>query len=119
MHRLASWPWSRQLQGLGTPAQGRVVRNGQLEAEQMYNGSDQPLGLAQGQAKYRTQCQRRGDRQIGVGGLPAPGGARLGPPGRNRCVCEPVREPAALAKGPIIRCPLRHSMLLLWNVAAA
>ena len=40
MHRLAPWPWS--LQGLGAPAQGRVVRNSEIEAEQLENGPDQP-----------------------------------------------------------------------------
>src|SRR5215213_9308391 len=64
------------------------------------------------------RSQGRGDRQIGVGGLPAPGDAWLGPPGRDRCVREPDRETAALAQGRIIRRPVRHSMLLLWNVAA-
>ena len=48
-----------------------MVRNGQLEAEQTDDGPDQPLGLAQGQAEHGAQCQRRGDRQIGVERLPA------------------------------------------------
>ena len=90
------------------------TKPGQLQ----YDGPDQPLGLAQGQVENGSQCQRRGDRQIGVGGLPAPGGAWLGPLSRDRRIRKPDRETAALAQGRIIRRPVRHSMLLLRNVAA-
>ena len=55
----------------------RVVRHREIETEQLQDGADQPLGLAQRQAEHGPQRQRRRDRQIGVGGLPAPAGARL------------------------------------------
>ena len=71
MHRLASWPWSRQLQGLGPAAQGRVVRHRQLKAEQTDDGPDQPLGLAQGQAKDGSQGQGRRDGQRRVDAMEA------------------------------------------------
>src|SRR3954454_1148212 len=84
----------------------------------MYNGPNQPLSLAQGQGENGSQGQGRRDSQRRVAGLPASAGARLGPPSRDRRVREPDRETAALAQGRIIRRPVRHSMLLLWNVAA-
>src|SRR3712207_8440040 len=81
MHRLAPRPWSRQLQGLGPTAQGRVVRNREVEAEQAEDGPDQALGLAQGQAEHSSQGQGCRDGQCRVGGLPTGCGARLGLPG--------------------------------------
>src|SRR5215213_9002250 len=95
-----------------------MIRNGQLEAEQIDDGPNQSLSLAQGQAEHGAQCQRRGNRQIGVGGLPAGGGAWRGAPGRDRRLREPDRETAALAQGGVILGPVRHPMLLLWDVAA-
>ena len=52
VHRRAPRLWSRYLQRLGPPAQGRVVRHGEIEAEQLEDGADQPLGLAQRQAEH-------------------------------------------------------------------
>src|SRR4051812_49379137 len=55
--------------------QGAVVRYREIEAEQLQDRADQPLGLAQRQAEHGLERQGRGDRQIGVRGLSAPGGA--------------------------------------------
>src|SRR6478735_5199873 len=84
----------------------------------MDDGPDQSLSLAQGQAEHGSQCQRRGNRQIGVGGLPAGGGAWRGPPGRDRRVREPDCETATLAQGGVILGPVGHPVPLLGNVAA-
>src|SRR3954462_12376978 len=84
----------------------------------MDDGPDQSLSLAQGQAEHGSQCQRRGNRQIGVGGLPAGGGAWRGAPGRDRRVREPDCETATLAQGGVILGPVGHPVPLLGNVAA-
>ena len=44
--------WLRHLQRLGPAAEGAVVRNREIEAEQLEDGADQPLGLAQCQAEH-------------------------------------------------------------------
>ena len=75
-----------------------MVRHGELEAEQLEDGADQPLGLAQRQAEHRPQRQRRHDRQAGVAGLPARRGARLGAPGRDRLLAEPDCQASPLRR---------------------
>ena len=60
-----------------------------------------------------SQRQRRGDRQIGVGGLPAPAGAWLGRPRGDRLRREPHRQAAAGAQGGIVLSPVGHPLLLL------
>jgi len=44
----------RQFQALGAPADGREVRYRQVEAEQLEDRADQPLGLAQRQMEHRA-----------------------------------------------------------------
>jgi hypothetical protein len=95
-----------------------VVRHREIEAKQLQDGADQPLGLAQRQAEHRPQGQRRRDRQIGVAGLPAPGGTRRCRPGRDRLRREPHRQAAAGAEARVIRRPVDDSVLLLGNVTA-
>ena len=110
VHRRAPRLWSRHLQRLGPAAQGAVVRHREIEAEQLQDGADQPLGLAQRQAEHRSQGQRRRDRQIGVGGLPAPAGARLSrqaaiASGVNQTVRLPrARRPASYSAQLVTRC---------------
>ena len=91
-------PGSRHLQRPGPAAQGGVVGHGQVEPEQAEDRADQALGLAQGQAEHGPQRQRGQDRQGRVPGLPAPGRARLRPPGRDRLVREPDRQAPALRR---------------------
>src|SRR4051812_25041522 len=71
----------RQLQALGAPAEGREVRYRQVEAEQLEDRADQPLGLAQRQMEHRTQRQGCRYRQVGVMWLTARRRARNGFPG--------------------------------------
>jgi len=66
VHRLAASPSagvprSRHVQRRCTPAERRVVRHAQAEAEQADDGTDQPLGLPVGQAEHRAQRERRQD----------------------------------------------------------
>ena len=75
-----------------------MVRHGQIEPEQVEDRADQPFGLAQRQAEHRPQRQRRSDRQGRIMGLPAPGRAGLGPPGRDRFLREPDRQATPLAQ---------------------
>src|SRR4051794_8672739 len=95
-----------------------MVWHREIEVEQLQDGADQPLGLAQRQAEHRPQGQRRRDRQIRVGGLPAPGGARRGHPGRDRLRREPDRQAAAGAQTGVVLGPVGHPVPLLRNVAA-
>jgi hypothetical protein len=96
-----------------------VVRHRQVKAEQPQDGADQAIGLPQGQAVHGPQRQGRGDRQGGVGGLPAPAGARLGLPGRDRLRREPHGQTAAGAKAGVVLGQVGDPMLLPGNVAAA
>src|SRR3954447_5920913 len=118
VHRLAPRLWSRHLQRLGSAAEGAVIRHREIEIEQLENGADQPLGLAQRQAEHASQRQRRGDRQIGGGGLPAPGGARRCHPGRDRLRREPYGQAAAGTQTGIVLGPVGHPVPLLGDVMA-
>src|SRR3954467_7461856 len=91
VHRLAPRLWSWHPQRFSPAAQGGVVRHREIEAEQLQDRADQPLGLAKRQAEYGPQGQRRRDRQAGVARLTAPAGARLSSPGRNCLRREPYR----------------------------
>jgi hypothetical protein len=53
-----------QLQGLRPPTEGGIVRNGQIKVEQLEDGADQPLGLAQRQVEHYAQRQSCRDRQV-------------------------------------------------------
>src|SRR5215208_2399059 len=53
-----------------------MVGNGEIETKQTDDGSNQPLGLAQGQAEHGAQGQGCRDGQRRVAGLPAPGVVR-------------------------------------------
>ena len=64
-----------QLQRLGSPAEGGIVRNGQVETEQLEDRADQSLGLAQRQAEHSAQRQRCRNREVGVVRLTARRGA--------------------------------------------
>ena len=61
-----------------------MVGNGEIETKQTEDGADQAFGLAQGQAEYGLERQRRRDRQRRVVRLTARRGAGLGVPGRDR-----------------------------------
>src|SRR3954467_14997994 len=56
----------RQFQALGAPAEGGIVRNGQIKADQLEDRADQSLGLAQRQAEHSAQRQSCRDRQVRV-----------------------------------------------------
>ncbi len=64
-------PW--HVQRPGPAAQGGMVRDRQIQAEQPEEGADQALGLAQCQTEHRPKGQRRLDRQGGVAGLTTAG----------------------------------------------
>src|SRR3954447_12863660 len=50
---------------------------------------------------------------------PAPGRARLGPPGRDRLVREPHRQAPALPEGGVVRGPVRDPVPLPRDAVAA
>src|SRR3954462_4199485 len=100
----------RHLQRLGPAAQGGVVGHGEVEPEQADDRADQPLGLAVGEAEHGLERQRRQDRQVGIRGLPAPTGAPLGLPRRDRLVREPHRQAAAPAQALVVLPPVRDTV---------
>src|SRR6202045_3622325 len=106
-------------QNLGAPAQRRVVRYGEIEAEQCDDGSNQSLGLTQCQAEHGPQRQGGRYRQTRVTRLPATGGPRLGAPGRDRGLGEPDRQAAATAQAGVVRSPVRDPMTLFRNMVTA
>jgi len=101
-----------KLGALGSAAQGRVIRHGEIETEQAQNGADRAFGLTQRHTKHRAQGQRRQDRQGRVVWLPTPCDAGLSPPSRNRLIGEPHCQAAALAQGSIVVRPVCHSLPL-------
>jgi hypothetical protein len=118
VHRRAPRLWSRHLQRLGSAAQGGVVRHREVETQQLQEGADQPLRLAQRQAEHRPQGQRRRDRQRGVARLPATAGAGLGAPRLNRLRREPHGQAAAGTQAGVVLGPVGHPVLLLGDVMA-
>jgi hypothetical protein len=78
-----------------------------------------PFGLPQGQAEHGTQRQCGCDRQVRIVRLTASRGSRFSPPGRDRLVCEPDRQTAALAQRSIIVRPVRYPPPLLRDVVVA
>jgi len=95
-----------------------MVRDGEIKTKQADDGSNQFLGLPQGQAEHRPQCQRRRDCQGRVVWLAAPCGPRFGTPGGDRRLGEPDRQTAALAQGCVIIRPVRHPLPLSRDVVA-
>jgi hypothetical protein len=108
----------RNGQRLGSPAQRRMVRYGEIEIEQSDDGSDQSFGLPQREAEHGTQGQRRCDRQCRIVRLTTTRGPWFRTPGCDRLVGEPDRQAPTLAQRCIIFRPIRHPMLLLRNVVA-
>src|SRR3954468_23373120 len=96
-----------------------MVRHREVEAEQLQDGADQPLGLAQPQAENRTECQGSGNRQAGVAGLTAPTGTWLRLPGLYRLGRKPHRQTAPGTQARIVRCPVRDPVALLGNAVPA
>ena len=76
----------------------------------MKDRTNEPLGLAQGQAENRAQHQRRRDRQGGIVRLPTRLSPRLSSPGVDRFVREPHGQAAALPQGGIILTPVRDTV---------
>src|SRR3954447_2341583 len=119
VHGLRAGPWSWDLQGLGPAAQGGMVGNRESETKQANDRTDQAFGLAQSQAEHGLERQGRQDGELGIPGLPAAGGARLRPPGRDRLLREPDRQAPTLAQGRIILGPVRDPAPLLRDMMAA
>jgi hypothetical protein len=121
VHRfgIAVRPRSRHLQGLRPAAQGGMVGNGEIETKQTDDGADQAFGLAQGQAEYGLERQRRRDRQRRVTRLTAPRGAGLGVPGRDRRLGKPDCQAPALAQGRIVFGPVRDPAPLFRDAVTA
>src|SRR3954468_2398923 len=111
-------PWPGHLQGGCPAAQGGVVRDRQIEAEQADDGADQPFGLPVRQTEHSAERQSRQDGELGIPGLATPGGARLSPPGCDCLVGEPDRQAPALAQAGVIGRPVRDLAPLSRNVVA-
>src|SRR5215212_3535852 len=112
----AARPWPRHLQGGGPAAQGGVVRNREIKAEQAHEGADQAFGLPVRQAKHSPERQGRQDGELRIPGLAASGRARLSPPGCDRLVGEPDGQTSTLAEAGVISRPVRDFVLLPGNV---
>jgi hypothetical protein len=99
----AAGPW--HVQRLGAAAQGGMVWNCQIQAEQPEERADQALRLAQCQMEYRPQGQRRLDRQGGVTELAITGGAQRRPPGLDRRFGEPHCQTTAGTQASLVGRP--------------
>jgi hypothetical protein len=60
-----------------------MVRGGKIKTKQVNDRANQSLGLPQGQAEHRPQCQRRRDYQSRVVWLAAACGPWFGTPSRD------------------------------------
>src|SRR3954454_17111756 len=121
VHRfgIAVRPRPPHLQALRPAAQGGMVGNREIETEQTEDGADQPFGLAQGQAEYGCERQRRRDRQRRVARLTARRGAGLGVPSRDRRLGEPDCQAPTLAQGRIVFGPVRDPAPLFRDAVTA
>ena len=102
---------TRHCQGLGPAAERGVIRNRQIEAEQVEDRADQPFGLTQRQAEAGTQHQCHRDRQSRIVRLAAPRGAWRRPTACDGLLGEPDREAAAPAQGGVILGPVGYPPL--------
>ena len=91
-----------QLQRLGSPAEGGEIGHRQVEAEQLEDRADQPLGLAQRQMEHSAQGQGCRDRQVRVVRLATRRGSRRGFPGGDGVLREPHGQTAPLPQRLII-----------------
>ena len=107
------------LHGLGSPAQRRMIGNGEIKTEQADDGPDQPLGLAQSQAEDGTQGQCCHDRQRRIARLTARRRARRRLPGRDRRLSKPEGQTSALTQGGVILRPVCNPAPLLGNMVTA
>src|SRR5215212_1746641 len=107
------------LQGRGPAAQGGVVRHGEIKPKQADDRANQPFGLPVRQAEHSPERQSRQDGEFRVPGLPASGGARLSPPGRDGLLADPDRQTAALTQASVIGGPVRDLAPLPGNVVAS
>ena len=91
-----SWPW--HLQRFRPATKRAVVRDGEIEPEQAYDGAaNQALCLTQNQPEHRSQGQRSQDGQSRVGPLPAPARPWFSRSRRDHRLGHPHREASALA----------------------
>ena len=60
--------WYSHLQRLGAAAQGRMIRDSEINAQEPQDRADQPFGLAQRQPEHRPQRQGRFDGQNRITG---------------------------------------------------
>ncbi len=96
-----------------------MVRHGQIEPEQAYDGADKALSLAQRQVEHGPEREFRQDRQRGIPGLAARGRARRRSPTLDSLVGELDRQATTLAQAGVIRAPFHELVLLLGNAVAA
>jgi hypothetical protein len=109
----------RQFQALCPSAEGGEIWHRQVNAEQLEDGADQSLGLAQRQVEHCPQCQSCRDCQIRVVRLTTRRGPRHGFPGGDGLIRKPHGQTAPLPQRLVIRCPIRHASLWSWNMVAA
>jgi hypothetical protein len=113
----STWYW--HLQRLGAAAQGRMIRDSEINAQEPQDRADQAFGLTQCQPEHRPECQGRLDGQNRIAGLTAAGRTGLGIPGCDRFFGKPHRQASALAQGSIVLRPVRHPVPLLGDVTTA
>ena len=75
--------------------------------------------LFRSEAEDGPYRQRRQDCEGRIPGLPTAGRPWLGCPRRDRLLGKPHRQAAALAQAGVIGWPVRHPVLLPWDVMAA
>ena len=112
-----AWLWD--LQSLGAPAQGRVIRHGEIQAQELEDRANQPFGLPQCQPEHRPERQGGSDCQGRIVGLTASCRAGFSPPSCNGFLGEPDRETAPLAQGGVVLRPTRYPVSLLGNAVTA
>jgi hypothetical protein len=108
--------WHRQRPG--SAAQRGMIRHGEIKAEQSDDGADQPLSLAQRQAKDHAHRQRRGDRQVRVVQLTAGRDSRIGPPRLDRFLGEPHGQASPPLQCCVILRPVGDPISCLGDVVA-
>jgi hypothetical protein len=96
-----------------------MIRDSEIQTEELEDRADQPFGLAQRQPKHRPEGQGGPDRQDRVVRLTTACGAGFGPPSGNRLFREPDHEASTLAQGGIVLRPIRDPVPLLRDVVTA
>ncbi len=98
---------------LQTPRQRGVIRDREIDLEQLCQATEEALGLAKRKMKDHADRQRGLDRDVRIGALAAWFSAGCLVPGIERFIRKPDREVATLPQAILVLGPIPDAILRL------